>query len=384
MESDGARLLGRHEAGGAFSDKPVLVFWEMTRACPLSCIHCRASAISDPLPGELTTDEGYQLIDEVVRFGKPYPTVIFTGGDPLKRGDLFDILRYASARGVGSAASPAVSDALTTEALERLKASGTASISISLDGAGALTHDTIRRKAGTFEKTLWSIQKAVEIGLHVQVNTVVMEKNVRELPAIFHLIKGLGVKTWEVFFLVKVGRGSGVEDILPEEYEDACNFLYDASRYGITVRTVEAPFIRRIAAERARGGASWRGEGYLQMASELVSFEGDPTTSTSSIRPRGTLDGDGIIFVSYDGAIHPGGLLPTKLGDIRTDGLVSVYREHGLLKRIRDRDFRGSCGACGYRSICGGSRARANAYSGDPLETDPACLLAARLMKPVI
>lgn len=366
------------EPNGSFASKPVLVFWETTRACPLNCVHCRASAISDPLPGELSRDEGLRLIEEVARFGKPHPTIIFTGGDPLKRRDLFDLLRHAADLGVGFAASPAVSDALTTESLEHLKASGATSISISLDGADASTHDFIRRRSGTFAKTVWAVTKATELGLHVQVNTVVMRRNLRELPGVFHLIRGLGVRTWEVFFLVKVGRGTEVEDVGPEDYEDACNFLYDASRYGVTIRTVEAPFIRRVAAERAGSQPAWRGEGYLRMASELLASEGTPTTNMSSIRPRGTLDGDGVVFVAYDGTIHPGGLLPVSLGNVRSDSLVRVYREHELLKRIRNRDLRGSCRTCGYRTVCGGSRARAFAYNGDPLETDPACLLAAR------
>ncbi|MDG7008666.1 MAG: TIGR04053 family radical SAM/SPASM domain-containing protein [Nitrososphaerota archaeon] len=370
--------VGREDSRGAnasFASKPVLVFWETTRACPLSCIHCRASAISDPLPGELSGDEGFRLIDEVTGFGKPYPTVVFTGGDPLKRRDLFDLLRYASDRGVGFAASPAASDLLTTDSLERLRASGATSISISLDGAAASTHDFIRRRDGTFEKTVWAIGKAAGLGLLVQVNTVVMRRNVLELPRIFHLIRRLGVKVWEVFFLIQVGRGTGVEGIGPEEYESVCNFLYDASKYGIVVRTVEAPFIRRVAAGRVRSGPLWRDPGYLRMTSELFALEGEPTGS-SSIRSRGTLDGDGIVFVAYDGTIYPGGLLPVPLGNVKSDGLVSVYREHDLLRQIRARNLVGSCGACEFSHICGGSRARAFAHGSDPLGSDPACILA--------
>ncbi len=358
-----------------FAAKPVLVFWESTRACPLNCVHCRASAISEPLPGELTTEEGFRLIDEVVAFGKPFPVIIFTGGDPLKRSDLFELLNYANSRQVGFAVSPAVSDNLTAETIRRIKESGAASISISLDGAVADTHDAIRRSEGTFDRTVWAIKEALGQGLGVQVNTVVMKSNFRELPRMFHLIKELGVKVWEVFFLVKVGRGTGVEDLSPEENEAVCHFLYDASRYGVTVRTVEAPFIRRVAKQRADPAPSLSGVAVSsQMSSELLALEGEPP-SKSTVGPRGTLDGDGIIFVAYDGTIYPGGLLPVTLGNLKKDKLVGVYRDAPLLRKIRSRAFHGPCGTCGYSMICGGSRSRSYAYTGDPLSSDPACAL---------
>lgn len=357
----------------AFAAKPILVFWETTRACPLNCIHCRASAISEPLPGELTTEEGFHLVDEVAAFGRPYPVIVFTGGDPLKRGDLFELLQYANSKQVRFAISPAVSEYLTTDSIRRIKESGASSISISLDGAVADTHDSIRRRKGTYDRTVWAIREALGQDLEVQVNTVVMRKNFCELPRIFHLVRDLGVKAWEVFFLVKVGRGTGVEDLSPEENEAVCNFLYDASRYGVTIRTVEGPFIRRVARQRA-GPAPYPGKdtGYAQMSSEFLALEGEPT-GRSTIGHRGTLDGDGIIFVGYDGTIHPGGLLPVALGNLKKDSLVRVYREDALLTRIRSRAFHGPCGRCDYTMACGGSRARSYARTGDPLGSDPAC-----------
>jgi len=362
-------------SGQPFASKPVLVFWEITRACPLSCAHCRASAISRPLPGELTTEEGFRLIDEVTAFGKPYPTMIFTGGDPLKRNDLSELLAYASEREIRFAVSPAVSELLTEDVIGRFKELGTSSISISLDGAKATTHDSIRRSEGTYERTLWSIRKALELGLNIQVNTTVMKTNLAEVPEIFHLVRTLGVKVWEVFFLVKVGRGTEVEDLEPGECESVCNLLYDASRYGVTVRTVEAPFIRRVARQRSESDAYQVDGVYLRMKDELLTLDGEPT-GPSTIRPRGTLDGDGIIFVAYDGTIHPGGLLPVDLGNVKIDSLARVYRQNKLLRAIRARGMTGRCGACDYRLVCGGSRARAFAHAGDPLAPDPACMLA--------
>lgn len=373
MESN--QNAGKPIEGTPFSQKPVLVFWETTRACLLSCIHCRASAIKEPLPGELTFEEGVRLIEQVATFGKPSPTIIFTGGDPLLRKDLFELLAYATKAGVRFAVSPAVTKLLSYDALKYLKESGASAISISLDGALGETHDSIRGIKGTYESTIKAITDALTLRLNPQVNTAIMRRNYSELPRLFHLIKALGVKTWELFFLVRVGRGTDVDDLTPEECESVCNFLYDASSYGITVRTVEGPFIRRVAKQRLRSGDYWRDETYLKLRAELCQLEGNPT-GASTLSSRGTLDGDGIIFVGYDGTIHPGGLVPVDIGNVREDNLVEVYRGNELLRNVRMRNLNGYCGICEFRESCGGSRARAYSCSGNILSSDPACLLA--------
>ena len=362
--------------GKLFSEKPVLVFWEMTRACLLSCVHCRASAIKEPLPGELTLEEGIQLIDQVASFGKPSPTIIFTGGDPLLRKDLFELLSYATKTGVRFAVSPAATELLSYDALKRMKEAGATSISLSLDGALAETHDSIRGEVGTYDRTIQAMKDAVSLGLNPQINTAIMERNYSELPQLFHLIKGIGVRTWELFFLVRVGRGSDVDDLTPEECESVCNFLYDASSYGVIIRCVEAPFIRRGAMQRLQTGDYWKQEDYLALRAGLLKAEGQPT-GHSTLNPRGTLDGDGIIFVGYDGKIHPGGLVPVEIGNVKNDSLVKVYRENELLRDVRMRRMRGPCSVCEFREVCGGSRARAYSFFGDPLSSDPACLHAA-------
>lgn len=339
----------------------------------LSCIHCRASAITEALPGELTASEGRQLMDQVAGFGQPPPTIIFTGGDPLQRSDLFDLMDYAVEKEISFAVSPAVTELLTREALLRIKNAGASSISISLDGAGKETHDAIRRKPGTFDTTLKTIRDALGLGINVQINTAIMKQNLNELPEIFSLVRGLGVKTWELFFLIKVGRGGELEDLTPSEYESACRFLVLASRYGMTVRTVEAPFIRRIAKQMAEGNHHPDDLMFDRLRNVLETLEGEPTGS-STIRPRGTLDGDGIVFVAYDGSIYPGGLTPYKLGNVKTDNLVDVYRNSPVLKGIRGRNFQGQCGLCEYKEACGGSRARAYSRYEDPLASDPACI----------
>jgi AdoMet-dependent heme synthase len=370
---DGGAVDGRPSL---FSEKPVLVFWETTRACMLSCVHCRASAIKEPLPGQLSTEEGRRLIEQVAAFGRPGPTMIFTGGDPLLRDDLFELLGYAANLGVRFAVSPAASDLLTYDALKRLKEVGAAAVSLSLDGSLEATHDSIRRDEGTYRRTIEAMREGVSLGLNLQINTTVMKGNYAELPGIFHLMTGLGVKTWEVFFLVKVGRGTGVDDLSREECETVCNLLYDASHLGVTVRTVEAPFVRRVALERSRLGDYWTDPAYRRLRDELIQG-GGIGSGRSTLNPRGTLDGDGTIFVGFDGTICPGGLLPFSLGNVREESLRRVYRESQLLVRVRGRRLRGRCGTCDFRHICGGSRARAYAAHGDALASDPACLLSA-------
>ncbi len=331
--------------------------------------------MSKPLPGELSREEGHELLNRIASFGRPTPTVVFTGGDPLMRNDLFDQFQHATREGLRFAVSPAVTGRLSHGTLSKFKEVGVSSISVSLDGATSRTHDYIRSVAGTFQRSVAAIRDSVITGLNPQVNTTVMINNCGELAKIFHLVKTIGVKTWEVFFLVNVGRGAYIDALSPSQHEDVCNFLYEASHYGVTIRCVEAPFIRRIVKSRSNWPNYQGGSLYRKLHAELISYEGTPT-ERSTIGPRGTLDGDGVIFVGYDGTICPGGLLPVSLGNVRENDLVRVYRENELLNSIRLRNFTGRCGVCEFKEICGGSRARAASATGSPLASDPACLLA--------
>lgn len=364
---------GRHQPD--YSQGPLLLFWETTRSCPLSCVHCRASAIPDPLPGELSLTEGRQLLDQVAGFGHRPPTVIFTGGDPLRRRDLFDLLAYARGLGLHLGVSPAVSKGLTVDVLSKLADAGASALSLSLDGSRPETHDAIRRQDGTFEHTLQAAHAARDLGLRVQINTTVMAETVRELPGIFRLLRQLGIPAWELFFLIKVGRGAegNAHDLPAVSCESVCNFLYDASRYGVVVRAVEAPFLRRVLRTREEEGDYWGDDLYRSLRSELIASEGVPTVP-SSLAPVGTLDGDGILFVAHDGTVYPGGLLPWALGNVKEGNLSSIYQNDNILLQIRRRTFTGPCGTCPLRKVCGGSRARAYAVAGDPLASDPACV----------
>lgn len=352
--------------------RPMLVFWETTRACQLACRHCRASATAQALPGELSTAEGLDLIDQVAGFGRPYPILVLTGGDCLLRPDLFDLVAHATALGVPVALSPSVTPSLTPQLIERIVASGVKAVSISLDGAVAATHDGVRGIPGHFEATLQAIGALVTAGLTVQINTTVMRANVAELADIAALVSRAGAHIWEVFFLVHVGRGVATDAVSPQEHEDICHFLYDACQHGFTVRTVEAPFFRRVVVRRRAGDPAPSSGLYPALSKRLNTLMG-PATTPPKAHTAATRDGNGIIFVAYDGEVYPAGFLPHPLGNIRTHPVAQIYRDDPLLRQIRATDFTGRCGRCEYADMCGGSRARAFAATGDPLGEDPAC-----------
>lgn len=362
-----------------FDDRPLLVFWETTKACLLACYHCRADAQRSPGPGELSTAEGRALIDELAALERPRPVLILTGGDCLMRPDIVDLAAHAQARSVPVAIAPSVTARLTPEILARLRAVGVKTASLSLDGASAGTHESIRGVEGHFSDTMEAIRLLKAHGFTVQINTTVMQNNVHELPGVVKLLRDERVDIWEVFFLINTGRGIDVGALDAAENEDVCHFLVDAARYGFTVRTVEAPFFRRVATERKRASATvtYRtldvGGLYLRLKSQLDALLGQPEKPVKAPTVA-TRDGKGIVFVAADGAVYPSGFLPITLGNVRDRGLIAIYREHPLLREIRDARFAGLCGTCEYADLCGGSRARAHAATGDPLGEDPACV----------
>ena len=355
-----------------FSQRPMLVFWEMTRACLLACRHCRASATTQAPPGELSTAEGRALIDQVAGFGRPYPILVLTGGDCLLRADLFHLVDYAVSQGIPVCLSPSVTSLLDAAMIGRITASGVRAVSVSLDGSRAQTHDGVRGIAGHFEMTITAIAQLAGAGITVQVNTTVMDGNVEDLPGIAALLAQAGAHIWEVFFLVQVGRGTAAGPVSPAVHEDVCHFLYDASAYGFIVRTVEAPFFRRVVRARRVGAPPPDSALYRRLSAHLTGLLG-PGTGHPSAHTAPTRDGKGIVFVSHDGQVYPAGFLPLGLGSIRTRPLREIYRDDPLLRAIRAARFTGRCGGCEYADLCGGSRARAYAATADPLGEDPAC-----------
>jgi AdoMet-dependent heme synthase len=363
-----------------FNDRPRLVFWEMTKACPLACVHCRAVAQQQALPGELTTAEGMALIDDIASCSRPRPILVLTGGDCLSRSDVIELAAYGHHRGVPIAISPSVSQLLTPDILGKLHAQGVRHASVSLDGVNAATHDGIRQVPGHFDATLEAIAMLAAAGYQVQVNTTVMVRNAREMADVAALLRTTAARIWEVFFLIAVGRASAREDLSAQECEDVCHFLVEAAQYGMVVRTVEAPFFRRVHRWRDSDGTSnaplGRGHGdlYRYLSERLSRRLGPPATRV--LAPTvATRDGKGIVFVAHNGDIYPSGFLPLRLGNVRDGGLLSVYRDHPTLHAIRAAAFPGRCGKCDFSDLCGGSRARSYAATGDVLGDDPACVL---------
>jgi radical SAM protein len=339
----------------------------------LSCRHCRATAIRNSLPGELDHESGKRLIDQLRDFGEPYPALLLTGGDPLMRADAFDLMRYAKQREVYTAVAESVTPLLTREKLELMRDLGVEIMSVSLDGASVGLHDRIRDIPGTFDATLKAIETANACGMRLQVNTTVMKSNLGDLADIFHLARERGAVAWEVFFLIRTGRGSALENPESSENEEVAHFLYDATQYGIPVRTSEGPHFRRVFQQRQKGARPPEGALYRHLAARLKQLDGEPRTAPF-MRLNATGDGKGILFISHDGEIYPSGFLPLSLGNVKDGNLKEIYTTHPLLVGMRNTEnLKGRCGACEHKVVCSGSRSRAYAEFQDPYQEDPAC-----------
>jgi radical SAM protein len=336
-------------------ERPFVLVWEVTQACELACKHCRAEAEPARHPDELTTEEGTALLDEAARFGDGQ-LVVLSGGDPLARPDVTDLVRYGTERGLRMTMTPSGTDSLDDDRIERLADAGLRRLALSLDGATPAGHDAFRGETGSFEQTLRAARAARGAGLPLQINTTVCAETVDALPAIRDLVADLGAVLWSVFFLVPIGRGRVLEPISPARAERVMAWLNEVSETApFGVKTSEAPHYRRVALQR----------------------QGDPDAAPANDgigRRLGVTAGDGFAFVSHVGDVYPSGFLPEPAGNVREDSLVEVYRSDPLFRALRDRDaLDGKCGACEFRHVCGGSRSRAYAYTGDALASDPLC-----------
>lgn len=349
-----------HSASHDYSRNPMLVYWEMTQACGLACRHCRAEAVSTAHPDELTYEEGKNLLHQIAAFDKPSPHLVFTGGDPLRRADLFDLIDEARALGINVSITPSATADLTIEVLAKLKAHGIDSFGLSLDGSTAARHEAVRGVEGCFDWTIAAAKAAATLGVPIQINTLVSQETVDDLPAVYELLKKeFPVMRWSLFFLIEVGRGKVLQPISSERGEELMNWIYDLSRTApFAVATTEAPSYRRVALNRMREAS--------MAAAEIE--------RTPVYRGFGIRDGHGIMFISNQGDICPAGFLPLAIGNVRHDQLVDVYRNAPMFQALHTPNgFKGKCGRCEYRALCGGSRARAFAATGDPLASDPFC-----------
>jgi radical SAM protein len=345
----------------SFDEAPFIVIWELTQACDLACVHCRACAIESRSPLELSTEEGFRLLEEVRSFGDPL--MVFTGGDPLKRPDLLPLIEKSVRLGLRTTVTPSATPLLTEGAIERFRDCGLVRMAISLDGPDSESHDGFRRVNGSFNCTILALEHAQRIGLQTQVNTTVTRHNVGRLGEIARLVERVGAKLWSVFFLVATGRASASQDLTAEEYEEVFAFLYNLSKTApFDIKTTEAQHYRRYVAQ-SRKADSEGGGAARRTAPEIIQ------------RQAGINDGKGFVFVSHTGEIYPSGFLPLTAGNVRRDSLTAVYRESPLFRTLRNADnLQGKCGECEYRNLCGGSRSRSYALTGNPLAEEPRCI----------
>jgi AdoMet-dependent heme synthase len=329
---------------------PAVAIWEVTRACKLACIHCRACATPGRDPRELTTGEAFDLIGQLRALAPG--VVVLTGGDPFERPDLEAIIGEAVGRGLRVAIAPSVTPSLTPDAIARLAALGVVRIALSLDGPDAATHDRFRGTPGSFERTRAAVATVLGSGTELQVNTTLTRRTVEHLPRTAALVAYVGPALWSVFFVVPVGRARLEEQLGPDACERVFHFLWEWSeRTGCAVKTTAAPAFRRVVVERRGRRAPARHP-----------------------RPVAVNDGKGFVFVSHTGDVFPSGFLPLRAGNVRDTPVAELYRRSRLFRALRDPSrLEGKCGRCPFRSLCGGSRARAYATTGNFLAEDPAC-----------
>ncbi|EMA22145.1 radical SAM protein [Haloarcula argentinensis] len=331
-------------------EQPLVLIWEVTQACELACKHCRADAQPRRHPDELSTAEGKALLDEAREFGDGQ-LVVLSGGDPLAREDLPELVDYGTEQGLRMTLTPSGTNSITRDRLVELDDAGLRRLALSIDGGDSESHDTFRGESGSFEATMEAAEAARDLDIPLQINTTVCAETVEQLPAIRDLVADLDAVLWSVFFLVPVGRGRVLTPIDPERAERVLSWLHEVSEEAsFGLKTTEAPHYRRVAMQKQDEGAS------------------------GLKRRMGIRAGKGFAFVSHTGEVFPSGFLPKSAGNVREESVVDIYRESSLFQQLRDDDaLTGKCGACRYRTVCGGSRSRAYATTGYPLAADPLC-----------
>lgn len=341
-----------------FDNAPFTIAWELTRACAYACLHCRAEAQPRRDPGELDTQEALRLIDRLAGFGNG-PILVLTGGDPLMRRDVFEIAGHATERGLRVALTPTATALPTRWRMAKAREAGVRRVAFSVDADEPEVHDRFRGFRGSFARTRASMANTAAEGLPLQVNTTVCARNVDQLERMADTLSEWGIVQWSVFFLVPTGRGKQLEMLDAAGHERVLEWLNELSRSApYDIKATAAPQYRRIAMQN---GGSMPGAGY---------HFGDGLARPA----KGVNDARGFMFVSHRGEVMPSGFLPLSAGNVRRDEPVAIYREAPLFRALRDPEkLKGKCGRCEFREVCGGSRARAYAVTGDFFAEDPSC-----------
>ncbi len=375
-------------AGLDYDETPFVAIWEVTQSCDLACKHCRAAAQPIAHPDQLTHEEGKALIDQIAEMR--VPVFIFTGGDPLKRPDLYELIRYCDQKGVKVAVTPSATPLLTRDAIFKMKKAGVVRLGISLDGSTPEIHDKFRGLDGAWARTIQAIEWAGEAGMPIQVHSTINRHNAADLDGLCNLFEHLNIVMWNVFFLVPVGRGQLGDLLSGEEFEQVFAKIYELShRVNFQIKTTEAMHYRRylllhnLEERRIGNGHGHPGNVPRPAEYEPGAPQADAQTRTHGWATRRVNDGKGFLFVSHTGNVYPSGFLPIHAGNIRETPLAEIYRYAPIFKALRDTGrLEGKCGACEYKEICGGSRARAYAVTGDPLAQEPCCIFQPRNWHP--
>jgi heme b synthase len=339
---------------------PRLVAWEITRACNLACVHCRAAAQYDPDPAELTTTEGLSLIEQIAALN-PSTILILTGGEPLMRPDVFDLAAEGTKRGLRVVMAPN-GTLITPDTASRMLDSGIQRISVSVDGPTAADHDRFRGVDGAFDRLMEGLEHARRVGLEFQVNTTVTRRNLKQIQQIQDMVVELGAMAHHIFLLVPTGRGRELaeEAISAQEYEDVLSWFYTRQvALDLQLKATCAPHYHRILRQKAKADG----------------LKVDTDTFGLDAVSKGCLGGQGFVFVSHTGQVQPCGYLDLDCGQVREKTFADIYRNSPVFTALRDKSqYTGKCGRCEYWNVCGGCRARAYAAEGDHLGQEPLCL----------
>ncbi|HEV8435704.1 MAG TPA: TIGR04053 family radical SAM/SPASM domain-containing protein [Thermoanaerobaculia bacterium] len=371
-----------------FNVSPFVAIWETTRACDLSCVHCRAAAQSRRSQFELTTEQGFTLINQIAEL-EPKVFVI-TGGDPLKREDIYDTIHYAKSVGLEPSVTPSATPLLTPDAIKRMKDNGVTRLAISLDHYIREDHDNFRRVPGSFDLTIRAIEAARDNDIPVQINSTVSNRTAADMPKLAALLsKYSNIVMWSVFFLVPTGRAKTGDMIDGSEVETLFGNLYDISKsVSFNVRTTEAMHYRRYVMQRMLAEQGKTTNELIDPNTGLIDastiFMGNIArtkpigvqmqTGAITRAPKGVNEAKGFVFISHIGDVFPSGFLPLKAGNVKKESLVTLYRESELFRSLRDtKNLKGKCGECEFRELCGGSRSRAWSVTGDVFASDPIC-----------
>ena len=355
---------------------PRLVFWETTAACNLVCSHCRRTDVADQVtPDELSTEEAKAMIDELSGWGRTI--LVFSGGEPLMRPDIFELMRYANQRGV-IVALATNGTLIDRDLAKRIHDSGVDRVSISFDGADEATHDAFRRLPGSFRSAMAGAEALRAEDVSLQINVTVAKHNADQMDGMVNLAKGLGAAALHLFLLVPVGCGMEIAEeqtLHADAYEDTLNWLYDTERRepGLQLRATCAPHYFRVVRQRQPGEGA-RGQAAGAPAGHPGSAGHGGERGALHSATRGCLAGTGVCFVSHTGKVYGCGYMPVEAGDIRENALADIWQTSAFFGELRDLDtLKGKCGVCGYGKVCGGCRARAYGSTGDYLAEEPFC-----------